>query len=100
MIARRARVLLLPCDLRGNFPRYLWGTSRATGKLPCDLRGSCWRNVKAAGATGTGFCLLAEVRHTLGEHGVNVVVGKRVDDVFAVALELHESRLLEGAQLM
>ncbi len=32
--------------------------------------------------------------------GVNVIVGQRVDDVFAVALELDEARLLEHAQLM
>lgn len=38
--------------------------------------------------------------HALREHGVHVIVGKRVDDALALALELDEPRLLEDAQLM
>ena len=44
--------------------------------------------------------LFANVRQTLIKHGVDVAVGKRVDDVFAVALELDKARLLQDAQLV
>ena len=44
--------------------------------------------------------LFADVGHALGEHGVHMVVGQRVDDVLAVALELDEAGLLERAQLV
>ena len=39
----------------------------------------CWVAVSVA--------LFADVAHALCEHGVDVVVGKGIEDVFAVALE-------------
>jgi hypothetical protein len=38
--------------------------------------------------------------HALVKHGVDVIVGKRVEDVAAVATELDQVRLLERAQLV
>lgn len=38
--------------------------------------------------------------HALVEHGVDVIVGKRVEDVAAVAAELDQVRLLKRAQLV
>ena len=38
--------------------------------------------------------------HSLGEHGVDMIVGERVDDVFAIPLKFHESRGLKRSQLM
>ena len=44
--------------------------------------------------------LLADMRETLREHGVDMVVGERVNDLLAVFAKLHEARLLEAAQLV
>ncbi len=38
--------------------------------------------------------------HALRQHGVYVVIGERVDNIFAVSLELHQMSLLQYAQLM
>ena len=38
--------------------------------------------------------------HALSDHRVYVVVGKRVDHIFAIALEFHQVGLLQSAKLM
>ena len=38
--------------------------------------------------------------HALIEHGVDMIVGKRVEDVAAVTAEFDQVRLLKGAQLV
>ena len=47
-----------------------------------------------------GWLLFADMAHALVEHGVDMIVGKRVEDVAAVAAELDQVRLLKRAQLV
>ncbi len=44
--------------------------------------------------------LFAQVRHALSQHGVDMVIGKGVDGVFAVALKFHKTGLLEHTELV
>lgn len=41
--------------------------------------------------------LFANMAHALSQHGVHMVVGKRVNDAFPIALEFHQARLLQDA---
>ena len=59
-----------------------------------------------AGGLGTGRTvtgvesLLADVAHALIEHGVNVIVCERVEDVATVAAKFNQVRAFERAKLM